>query len=98
MVKQGSIVKVNLNGDKYKEEYKNLKNSDLIIIDEFLYLNISNQDLELLYKSLMFFNESRSLILISNRKIQNFVDAANDKHLMTTLVDRIKCNAHIITL
>lgn len=92
------IVKGKTLEDKYKEEYKNLKNAELIIIDEFLYLNINNDDLELLYKSLMFFNESRSLIIISNRKIQNFVDAASDKHLMATLTDRIKANSHIISL
>lgn len=92
------IVKGKMLEDKYKDEYKNLKNAELIIIDEFLYLNINNDDLELLYKSLMFFNESRSLLIISNRKIQNFIDAASDKHLMTTLTDRMKANSHIISL
>lgn len=60
------IIKGKLNDGKYKEEYKNMKNADIIIIDEFLYLNISDNDLEILYKSIMFFNESRSLIIISN--------------------------------
>ena len=32
------------------------------------------------------------------RKIQNFVDAVEDKFLMNTLVDRLKNNSHLIIL
>ena len=46
----------------------------------------------------MFFNESRSIILISNRSISDWVSSTDDKHLMKTLVDRIKNGSHIIML
>lgn len=79
-------------------EYKNLKSANVIIIDDFLYLNIKNEELELLYKSLMYFNETCSLILITNRDINKISDVASDKHLVTTLVDRLKSNAYMLFL
>ena len=52
----------------------------------------------ILYKTLLSINECHSIIVISNRKIQNFVDAVEDKFLMNTLVDRLKNNSHLIIL
>lgn len=83
---------------KYASIYKQLKDADIIVIDDFLYSDVSKEDLNLFYKSLMFFNESRSIILISNRSISDWVSATDDKHLMKTLVDRIKNGSHIIML
>ena len=83
---------------KYASVYKQLTDADIIVIDDFLYSDVSREDLNLLYKSLMFFNESRSIILISNRSIHNWESATDDKHLMKTLVDRIKNGSHIIML
>lgn len=92
------IVNQKLKDNKQNTEYNKLKNADVIIIDDFLYLNIKDSDLEMIYKSLIFFNESRSLILISNRKPDEFIEAANDKHIINTLIERLKGNSHIITL
>lgn len=83
---------------KEDTEYKNIKIANLIIIDDFLYLNIKNDELEILYKSLMFFNESVSLILITNRDMNNILDAASDIHLISTFIDRLKSNSHMIFL
>lgn len=92
------IVNQKLKDNKQTAEYNKLKNADVIIIDDFLYLNIKDSDLEIIYKSLIFFNESRSLILISNRKPDEFIEAANDKHILNTLIERLKGNSHIISL
>ena len=92
------IVNQKLKDNKQNAEYNKLKNADVIIIDDFLYLNIKDSDLELIYKSLIFFNESRSLILITNRKPDEFIEAANDKHIMNTLIERLKGNSYIIAL
>ena len=83
---------------KYASIYKQLKDADIIVIDDFLYSDVSKEDLNLFYKSIMFFNESRSIILISNRSIPDWVSATDDKYLMKTLVDRIKNGSHIIML
>ena len=92
------VVKQKIKENKQIVEYNKLKNADIIIIDDFLYLNIKDSDLEIIYKSMIFFNESRNIILISNRKPDEFIDAANDKHIMNTLIERLKSNAHIIAL
>ena len=64
----------------------------------FLYLKLTNEDMVILYKTLLSINECHSIIVISNRKIQNFVDAVEDKFLMNTLVDRLRNNSHLIIL
>lgn len=83
---------------KCKKAYKYIKNCDIIVIDDFLYLDISDRDLNILYNSLLFFNESRTLILISNRKMDEFKDVAKNQHLIKTLIDRLNNNSHIIYL
>lgn len=92
------IVKEYMKTEKESAYYKKLKNADIIVIDEFLYLNINQSDLTILYKSLMFFNETHSNILISNRKVDKFLEASDDTHLMKTLVERINNNSHLIVL
>lgn len=73
-----------------------LKMSDVIIVDEMLYLNLAEEDLSLLYKGLMFLNESRSIICITNRGLSDWKNAARDKHTMQTLIDRIFRDAKLL--
>lgn len=82
----------------YKAIYNQLLNSDIIVIDDFLYTDIAKEDLNLLYKSIMFFNESRSIIFISNRQVDKWKDATDDKHLIQTLIDRVTRDSSIIML
>ena len=59
---------------------------------------MTKEDLNLLYKSIMFFNESRSILFISNRQVDKWKDATDDKHLIQTLIDRITRDSSIIML
>lgn len=83
---------------KESQKYRNMRNSDIIVLDDFLYLNISNEDLDMLFKSLSSFNECHSIILVANRKIQDFQDATENKFLMNSLIDRLKSDSHIVRL
>ena len=85
-------------GGRETKKYRDIKSSDILVLDDFLYLKLTNEDMVILYKTLLSINESHSIIIISNRKIQNFVDAVEDKFLMNTLVDRLKNNSHLIIL
>jgi len=81
-----------------KKIYEYLKMSDVIIVDEMLYLNLPEEELSLLYKGLMFFSESRSVICITNRGLSDWKNAARDKHTMQTLIDRIFKDAKLLYL
>ena len=82
----------------YKAIYNQLLNSDIIVIDDFLYTDIAKEDLNVLYKSIMFFNESRSIIFISNRQVNKWKDTTDDKHLIQTFLDRVSRDSSIIML
>lgn len=86
---------------KYKKLYRKLVNSNIIVIDDFLYVKIKEEELKMFYKTIMFFNETRSLIIISNRNMNEWiemVDDMSDSYLMNTLIERIKNNSKIIML
>ena len=70
----------------------------LIIIDDVMYTGVSMEDLMAFYQSIMLLNESRSVILITNRELSSWSDAAEDKHLIQTLIDRITAHSQIIRL
>lgn len=44
----------------------------------------------------MYLNDSRSLILITNRRLEEWLTLIDDKHTMETLVSRITLNARMI--
>lgn len=82
------------------EKYGNITLVDcsVIIIDDVMYANIIPEDLPLFYRAVSFLNEERSLIIITNRELSGWINAAEDTHLMQTLVDRITANSQIIRL
>ena len=82
----------------YRRIYESLVASDLIIIDEMMYLPISEEDLRVLYKGLIFLNESRSIIIVTNRMLADWDNACRDKHTIETLKDRLINDAEIIYL
>ena len=78
--------------------YRYILDCSVIIIDDVMYANIMPEDLPLFYRAVSFLNEERSLIIITNRELSGWINAAEDTHLMQTLVDRITANSQIIRL
>lgn len=78
--------------------YRYITECSVIIIDDVMYANILPEDLPLFYRAISFLNEARSLVIITNRELSAWIDAAEDTHLMQTLVDRITANSQIIRL
>ena len=78
--------------------YRYILDCSVIIIDDVMYANIIPEDLPLFYRAVSFLNEERSLIIITNRELSGWIAAAEDTHLMQTLVDRITANSQIIRL
>jgi DNA replication protein DnaC len=75
-----------------------MRECDLIIIDDVFYLAPTMSNLQAFYRAVIFLNETRSIIFITNREIFAWLDAVEDKHLCQTLLDRITANCQIIRL
>ena len=84
--------------EKQRQRFKYWTSCSLIIIDDVMYTGVSMEDLMVFYQSIMLLNESRSVILITNRELSSWTDAAEDKHLMQTLIDRVTAHSQIIRL
>ena len=83
---------------KTKKIYRYMLNCSVIIIEDVMYASITPEDLPVFYRAVSFLNETRSLIIITNRELSAWISAAEDTHLMQTLVDRITANSQIIRL
>lgn len=83
---------------KTEKIYRYMVDSSVIIIDDVMYASITPEDLPIFYRAVSFLNETRSLIIITNRELSAWISAAEDTHLMQTLLDRITANSQIIRL
>lgn len=51
---------------KAKKTYEYIKSCDLLLVDEFMYIVLSPEELTLLYRALTFLGEAQSIIFITN--------------------------------
>ena len=72
--------------------------SDLIVLDELFYLKPSEENLQLLYKTVMFLQETRSIIFVTNRPLSEWDNMGVDKHTVSTFRQRIMVDAQLIHL
>ena len=84
--------------NKARATYNKVRNADLLIIDEMLYLEVAAEDLELLYKNIMLINDTASIIFVTNREISKWIKNAEDKYAMELLVKRAIENCEIVRL
>lgn len=84
--------------DKYHRKFRYMISCDLIIIDELMYVALSEQDLPLFYRAVNFLKEERSIIYITNRELSEWLQVAEDKHLMETLTQKIMSSSQQIRL
>ena len=84
--------------DKYHRKFRYMISCDLIIIDELMYVALSEQDLPLFYRAVNFLKEERSIIYITNRELSEWPQVADDKHLMETLTQKIMSSIQQIRL
>lgn len=93
-----TMVKRKDTSDKYKRQFSYIGSCSLVIIDDLMYASMAMEDLRLLYHGLMFINEGRSIMLITNRELSTWLETTEDKHLMETMIDRITGNSQILRL
>lgn len=80
-----------------KKVWNNILNADLVIIDDVFYI-APTEELILIYKIMMFLQETRSIIIVTNRPLSSWKEMKVDSHLMETLQKRLIQNAQIISL
>ena len=83
---------------KRNVKWSKLLHSDLIVLDELFYIKPSEENLQLLYKTVMFLIESRSIIFVTNRMLSDWDDMGVDKHTVSTFRQRIMAEAQLIHL
>ena len=73
--------------------------SDILVIDDFLYLDLLKQDLELLYKLLISLTSTTSIIFVSNRDPKDWIRSnIDDKYTLEFLISRAiaKCERMLV--
>ncbi|HHY96848.1 MAG TPA: ATP-binding protein [Acholeplasma sp.] len=75
--------------------WNNILNSDVLILDDVFYLSPTDEELIEIYKLLMFLQETRSIILITNRTLNSWKNMKVDTHLIETLAKRLLQDACI---
>ncbi len=84
--------------DKYHRKFRYILSCDMLIIDELMYVTLAEQDLPLFYRAVNFLKEERSLVYITNRELTEWPQAAEDRHLMETLTQKIISSSQVIRL
>lgn len=81
-----------------KKQWNKILECEILILDDVFYLPPDENELIEMYKVLMFLQETRSIILITNRPLSSWKDMKVDTHLVETLEKRLMQDAQIISL
>ena len=84
--------------DADRKRFQYYLSCSLIIIDEVMYTRLTDEELTMFYQSSMLLNETRSIVLITNRELSSWHESAEDQYLMQTLVARLTANSQILRL
>ncbi len=77
---------------------KSLINTDLLIIDDFAFKKINQQEAELLYTIIDAKYLKKSIIITSNRTIEDWINIFPDPIMANAILDRLAHNAHQIVI
>ena len=83
---------------KQLQKYKYWLSCSLIIIDDMMYAGLTDEELMNFYHTVMLLNETRSIVIITNRELSGWTQNGNDSHLMQTLIERLSANSQQIRL
>ena len=94
----GGIQDLIVSARRQKSHWNKILRSDLIVLDELFYLKPSEENLQLLYRTVMFLSETRSFIFVTNRSLSEWDSMGVDKHTVSTFRQRILMDAQLIHL
>ena len=84
--------------ERCSRKFKYMLSADLIILDDVMYVTLSDQDLPLFYRAVNFLKEERSMIYITNRELSDWSLTVTDRHLMQTLTEKLTNNSQLVRL
>lgn len=84
--------------NKLDSTLKSLINTDLLIIDDFAFKKINQQEAELLYTIIDAKYLKKSIIITSNRSIEDWINIFPDPIMANAVLDRLAHNAHQIVI
>ena len=83
---------------RQKSHWNKILKSDLIVVDDMFYLKPSEENLQILYRTIMFLAETRSFIFVTNRSLSEWDGMCQDRHTVTTFRQRIMTGTQLIHL
>ncbi len=83
---------------KYHRTLKRLTNVDVLILDDFGLVNLSQQAVEDLYEIIRERYERRSILITSNRAPEEWEEIFGNPLLASAALDRLTHHAHVITI
>jgi len=68
--------------------FSRILKSDVLVIDDFLYLDLPREELEYLYRLLISLTATTSIIFVANREPKEWIRSSSDKYTLELIINR----------
>jgi len=68
--------------------FSRILKSDVLVIDDFLYLDLPREELEYLYRLLISLTATTSIIFVANRDPKEWIRSSSDKYTLELIINR----------
>ncbi|WP_062197152.1 IS21-like element helper ATPase IstB [Massilibacterium senegalense] len=83
---------------KSQVQIKRLQASDLVIIDDLMYMAMDQREANLFFQLIHFLYERSSIILTSNKNPEEWAELVGDEGVMTAILDRLLHRVEVINM
>lgn len=84
--------------NKSQVQMKRLQKSDLVIIDDLMYLAMDQREANLFFQLINHLYERSSIILTSNKSPEQWMELVEDQGIMTAILDRLLHRVEVIQM
>lgn len=81
---------------KSQVQMKRLQTSDLVIIDDLMYMAMDQREANLFFQFINYLYERSSIILTSNKSPEQWTELMGDQGIMTAILDRLLHRVEVI--
>lgn len=81
---------------KSQVQMKRLQTSDLVIIDDLMYMAMDQREANLFFQLINYLYERSSIILTSNKSPEQWTELMGDQGIMTAILDRLLHRVEVI--